>query len=67
MILKGKHTIHRISVRLDNSRRSTAALLTLRQLRGLSGAGALATAEKQELAALRRENKELRMEREILR
>ncbi len=29
--------------------------------------GALSTAEKEELAALRRENKQLRMEREILR
>ena len=34
---------------------------------GNGPAGALTTAEKQELAALRRENKELRMEREILR
>ena len=30
-------------------------------------AGALTTAERQELAALRKENKELRMEKEILR
>lgn len=34
---------------------------------GNGPSGALTTAEKQELAALRRENKELRMEREILR
>ena len=34
---------------------------------GNGSASALTTAEKQELAALRRENKELRMEREILR
>jgi transposase-like protein len=34
---------------------------------GNGSAGALTTSEKQELAALRRENKELRMEREILR
>lgn len=34
---------------------------------GKSPQSALTTAEKQELAALRRENRELRMEREILR
>lgn len=34
---------------------------------GNGPAGALTTAEKHELAALRRENKELRVEREILR
>jgi transposase-like protein len=34
---------------------------------GKGPAGALTTAERQELSALRRENKELRMEREILR
>jgi transposase len=33
---------------------------------GNGPAGALTTAEKQELAALRKENRELRMEREIL-
>ncbi len=33
---------------------------------GKGPAGALTTAEKQELAQLRRENKQLRMEREIL-
>ena len=33
---------------------------------GKGGAGALTTSEREELAALRRENKTLRMEREVL-
>lgn len=60
-------SIGKVAKNLDLT--ETALRTWIKQARidaGNGPAGALTTAEKQELAALRKENRELRMEREIL-
>ena len=63
----GERTIRQVAQDLDLTEKSLRRWVRQAEVdEGKGAAGALTTAEREELAALRRENRTLRMEREIL-
>ena len=68
LMQKGGKTAGQVARDLDLTETSVRAWLRQAEIDdGRGPAGALTTAEREEFAALKRENKTLRMEREILR
>jgi transposase len=67
LVLSGRKTAGQVARDLDLTETAVRSWVKQAQIdRGKGPAGALTTAEKEELAKLRKENRELRMEREIL-
>jgi transposase len=67
LVLEEKRTISEVARSLDVTGSSLGLWVKQAQIdKGKGPPGALTTAEKEELARLRKENRELRMEREIL-
>lgn len=67
LVLEGGKTVSRAAKDLDIAASVVAGWVKQAKIdRGVNPSGALTTDEKRELAQLRKENRELRMEREIL-
>lgn len=67
LVQKGDRTAGQVARDLELTETSVRAWVRQAEVdAGKGGAGALTTTEREELAALRRENKTLRMEREVL-
>jgi transposase len=67
LVQKGDRTAGQVARDLELTETSVRAWVRQAEVdAGKGGSGALTTSEREELAALRRENKTLRMEREVL-